>query len=260
MPRYFLELSYKGTRYSGFQVQRNANTIQAETEKAMLVLLKEQTVLTGSSRTDAGVHARQNFFHFDTERVLDPAADKLDAHEFVYKMNAILPADIVINRLLLMPATAHCRFDAVSREYYYYIYNRKNPFLADRAFYFPYTLNLEWMQEAAMILREYTDFTSFSKRNTQVKTFHCEIGESKWVEEGDRVYYYVKANRFLRGMVRGLTATMLKVGRGRITLKEFRSIIESRDCTKASFSTPPQGLFLHAVNFPENYFEMALKM
>lgn len=242
MPRYFLELGYKGTAYSGFQSQQNAHTIQAATEKAFAVLQKEPVLFTGSSRTDAGVHARQNFFHFDYEGELNA--------QFIYKMNAILPPDIVVKSVRVVPATAHCRFDAVSREYRYCIYRHKDPFWADRAFYFPYQLDLQAMRDAAAVIREYTDFTSFSKRNTQVKTFECRILESRWLRTRNLLIYNVKSNRFLRGMVRALTATMLRVGRGKLTVDEFRHIIEARDCTRASFAVPPQGLFLEAVEYP----------
>jgi tRNA pseudouridine38-40 synthase len=246
MSRYFIELSYKGTRYSGFQTQENAVTIQSEVEKAFAVLHRTPVFLTGSSRTDAGVHALQNYFHFDYTSGIHP--------QFVYKMNAILPPDIVIKRLQLMGEEAHSRFDAEGRVYNYFIYRSKDPFLEDRAFYFPYQISLERMQAAAGILKEYEDFTSFSKRNTQVKTFQCRIEQSEWVLQGDCLVYQVKANRFLRGMVRALTATMLKVGRGKISLDEFRSIIEAKDCTKASFAVPAHGLFLIRVCYPEGYF------
>ena len=242
MSRYFLEVSYKGTAYSGFQSQQNTGkTIQAEVEKAFAVLQKEEVVMTGSSRTDAGVHALQNYFHFDFEGEIHP--------QFVYKVNAILPEDIVIRGLVPVGGEAHCRFDALSREYRYYIYRSKDPFLQDRAFYFPYRLAIEKMQEAAEVVKEYTDFTSFSKRNTQVKTFECKIQESDWEMEGERLVYHVRANRFLRGMVRALTATMLQVGRGKLDMEGFRGIIESRDCTKASFAVPARGLFLERVEF-----------
>lgn len=241
MPRYFLEVSYKGTAYSGFQSQENANTIQAEVETAFEILQKERLVMTGSSRTDAGVHALQNFFHFDYDGTINP--------KFVYKINAILPPDIVIRNIRQMNDEAHCRFDALSREYKYYIYQQKNPFLADRAYYFPFKLDVPLMQQAAEILKEYNDFTSFSKRNTQVKTFQCNILESRWLNENDSLVYNVKANRFLRGMVRALTATMLKAGRGKISLEEFRQIIEAKDCTKASFAVPAHGLFLVSVQY-----------
>ena len=241
MPRYFLEVSYKGTHYSGFQTQHNANTIQAEIEKAFAVLQRHQTILTGSSRTDAGVHALQNFFHFDYEPVLHP--------HFVYKVNAILPDDIVVKSISPVIADAHCRFDAISREYNYYIYQQKNPFLKDRAFFFPYQLDIDKMQEAAAIVKEYTDFTSFSKRNTQVKSFDCNIIESKWLLQDNCLVYNVKGNRFLRGMVRALTATILKVGRNKLSLDEFRVIIQAKDCTKASFAVPAHGLFLMKVEY-----------
>ena len=241
MPRYFLEVSYKGTHYSGFQTQHNANTVQAEIEKAFAVLQRHQTILTGSSRTDAGVHALQNFFHFDYEPVLHP--------HFVYKVNAILPDDIVVKSISPVIADAHCRFDAISREYNYYIYQQKNPFLKDRAFFFPYQLDIDKMQEAAAIVKEYTDFTSFSKRNTQVKSFDCNIIESKWLFQDNCLVYNVKGNRFLRGMVRALTATILKVGRNKLSLDEFRVIIQAKDCTKASFAVPAHGLFLMKVEY-----------
>jgi tRNA pseudouridine38-40 synthase len=241
MSRYFLEVSYKGTNYSGFQTQENANTVQAEVEKAFMVLQRERVVLTGSSRTDSGVHALQNFFHFDFEGELH--------HQFVYKLNAILPPDIVIKGVKAVSADAHCRFDAVKREYRYYIYRHKDPFLEDRAYYFPYKLDVEKLKEAAMVIREYTDFTSFSKRNTQVKTFECVIERSKWECDDDCLVYNVVGNRFLRGMVRALTATMLQVGRGKMTIDGFRSIIEAKDCTKASFAVPARGLFLVSVGY-----------
>jgi len=246
MPRYFLELAYKGTDYSGFQLQDNANTIQAEVEKAFEILHKQKVILTGSSRTDSGVHALQNYFHFDYNESINA--------QFIYKMNAILPADIVVKKLTPVAGDAHCRFDAVAREYRYYIYRYKNPFLKERAFFFPYRMDIDLMQQAALVIKEYLDFTSFSKRNTQVKTFNCIIQESKWGMEGDCLVYYVSANRFLRGMVRALTATMLRVGRGKISLNELRDIIEAKDCTKASFAVPPHGLFLISVNYPVSYF------
>lgn len=241
MPRYFLELAYKGAAYSGFQSQQNANTVQAEVEKAFLVLQRVPVQLTGSSRTDAGVHARQNFFHFDFEPGLHP--------QLIYKLNAILPRDIVLKGIRPVEPTAHCRFDAASRIYNYHIYRRKDPFQDDRGYYFPYKIDLDAMQQAAGILREYTDFTSFSKRNTQVKSFTCRIMDSTWTMSGDDYIYQVEADRFLRGMVRALTATMLKVGRGLASINDFRNIIEAQDCTRASFAVPPHGLFLMQVKY-----------
>ena len=245
--RYFLEVSYKGTNYSGFQSQINANTIQAEIEKAFQTLFKKRIELTGSSRTDAGVHAYQNYFHFDVPGEL--------SSKLLYNLNAILPPDIAAKNMVRVKDDAHCRFDAINREYKYFIYKRKDPFLRDKAFYFPYALDLDAMKKAAGIIQEYSDFTSFSKRKTQTKTFECHIKESIWAIEGDCLVYNVVANRFLRGMVRALTATMLKLGRGRMDIQIFKNIIEARDCTLATFAVPAQGLFLINVAYPPHYFE-----
>lgn len=239
--RYFLEVAYKGTNYSGFQVQENANSVQAEVEKAFAILQRDGITLTGSSRTDTGVHALQNFFHFDYAGNIHP--------QFIYKINAILPPDIMIKSIRQVAEDMHCRFDAVSREYKYFIYRDKNPFLADRAYFYPYTLDIALLQEAAAMVKRHTDFQSFAKRNSQVKTYICDIQKSEWKQEGDTLIYNVKANRFLRGMVRGLTGTMLQVGRQKITLEQFEAIIQSKDCTKADFSVPAHGLFLIEVAF-----------
>lgn len=240
MSRYFIEVSYKGTNYSGFQVQLNANSVQAEIEKALQIYFKQKFVLTGSSRTDAGVHALQNFFHFDSLVTINDEA---------YNLNAILPADIVIKKIYEVNEKMHCRFDAVSREYQYYIYQHKNPFLQDRAYYYPYSHNIYLLQQAAKEIMNYVDFTSFSKRNTQVKSFLCNIHESEWLTQTDYLVYRVKANRFLRGMVKGLVGTMLQVGRERLSVDGFKAIIEAKDCTKVDFSVPSHGLFLHKVEF-----------
>jgi len=240
MPRYFIEVSYKGTNYSGFQKQQNANSVQAEFEKALEIFYRQKFELTGSSRTDAGVHALQNFFHFDIDKPIEDGS---------YNLNAILPDDIVAKRIFPVPEDAHCRFDAISREYHYYIYRQKNPFLQDRACYVPYPVDLALLQQAAGEIMQHNDFTSFSKRNTQVNTFLCNIYISEWVQEADCLIYKVKANRFLRGMVKGLVGTMLLMGKKKINFDEFKAIIESKDCSKADFSVPSGGLFLHKVAF-----------
>ena len=241
MPRYFIEVSYKGTGYSGFQVQANANSIQAEIEKCFQIFYKEGFELTGSSRTDTGVHALQNFFHFDSlER---------SYQQDLYHLNAILPRDIVIKCIFQVAAKAHCRFDAKSRTYRYFIYKGKDPFLEDRAYYYPYVIDMDLMQQAASIVLGNHDFTTFSKRNTQSKNFICNVFESNWQKEGSTLFYQVTGNRFLRGMVRGLVGTLLRVGTGKITVDEFRVIFESKDCGNADFSVPAQGLFLMGVNY-----------
>ena len=239
MQRYFIEVAYNGTNYSGFQIQPNAPTIQSEVEKALNVLFRQSFELTGASRTDAGVHALQNFFHFD-------AAASIQKHH-IYNLNAILPYDIVVKGIYTVPETAHSRFDAAQRSYKYVIYQQKNPFLHQKGWYYPFKINVELLHQAASIIKEYQDFTSFSKRNTQVKTFICNLNTSLWMIESGSIVYTVSANRFLRGMVRALVSTMLKVGRGSITPQDFRSIIEKKDCTFADFSAPPHGLFLTEV-------------
>ncbi|MGE7777744.1 tRNA pseudouridine(38-40) synthase TruA [Chitinophaga sp. NPDC101104] len=250
MARYFIEVAYMGARFSGFQVQENTLTVQSEIDHGISVLMRERVETTGSSRTDAGVHARQNFLHFDMEQPLHP--------QFVYKMNAILPPDIVVKGVYPVADELHSRFAATGRSYEYTLYTSKDPFLRDRGYFFPYRLNMDLLQEAAAVLMEYRDFTTFSKRNTQVKTFNCTIRESVWKQEGERIVYNVSANRFLRGMVRGMVGTMLRVGRERISLDAFRVAIESRDCTLADFAVPPQGLCLMEVQYPEGSFGKSL--
>jgi len=262
MPRYFIEVSYKGTAYSGFQIQQNGITIQSEIQKALTIYFKQSFSLTGSSRTDAGVHALQNYFHFDTDNPLplkkslkktitEPRDHNAETKggSALYNLNAILPNDIVIKKIFQVNNDAHCRFDAISREYQYLVYSHKDPFLLDKAYYFPYYLDKEKLNEAAGIFLEYGDFTSFSKRNTQVNNFICRIEKSEWIIEENLLVYNVKANRFLRGMVKGLVGTMLRVGTGKISLDELHRIINRRDCTQADFSVPPHGLFLVEVNF-----------
>jgi tRNA pseudouridine38-40 synthase len=256
MPRYFIEVAYKGTNYSGFQIQQNASTIQSEIEKALniffrsvnsnSVLLKNAPVmkLTGASRTDAGVHALQNFFHFDIEPEIYCSQ--------VYNLNAILPHDIVIKKIFPVADNAHCRFDAISREYKYFIYCKKNPFLRDRAYYYPFKINREDLNAAADIIKNHQDFTSFSKKNTEVKNFFCSIEKSCWIFKDETIIYNVIGNRFLRGMVRGLVGTMLQVSTGKISLKTFSDIIECRNSANANFSVPPHGLFLIAIKYNEH--------
>ena len=241
MARYFLEVSYHGAAYAGFQIQQNAHTVQEEVEKALNIVLKFRPVLTGSSRTDSGVHAQQNFFHFDIEEPIDPRA--------IYNLNAVLPGDIAVRSLQLVKPDAHCRFDALSRSYVYSIYNRKDPFLRDRAYYYPYTLDFEKMRRASRFLTEQTDFSSFSKRNTQVHTFNCRIIRSEWIISDGAIEYQVESNRFLRGMVRGLVATMLRIGRGRLPLEELAGIFAAKNNASAWFDVPGHGLMLSEVRY-----------
>jgi tRNA pseudouridine38-40 synthase len=253
MPRYFIEVSYKGTRYSGFQEQQNANTIQAEVTKALTTRFRRSFILTGASRTDTGVHALQNYFHFDIESDLFyPQSNDTDpkaVQRSLYSLNSILPFDIVIKRIFRVAEGAHCRYDAISRKYRYYIYDKKNPFYKDIAYFYPYTIDIGKLDLAAAVILDTKDFTSFSKRNTQVNNFICSIYGSKWEKENNCMVYEVIANRFLRGMVRGLVGTMLKVGTGKISPDEFRAIIKNNNSEKADFSVPSGGLFLVEIKY-----------
>ena len=249
MARYFLECAYKGTRYSGFQVQENAITVQAEIEKAFQTFQRTPVQLTGSSRTDAGVHALQNFFHFDFDNTIHPQA--------IYKMNAILPDDIVIKNIIPMPVDSHSRFDAQSREYEYSIHRVKDPLLKDRSLYYPYKLDFNVMAEAAAFIKSQQNFFPFSKTNTQVKNFNCTIIKSDWSFNEEQISYTIEANRFLRGMVRLVTATFLKLGRGKLSFHEFKSLFDSN--RKCGYSIPAHGLYLKRVKYPENYFPITIK-
>jgi tRNA pseudouridine38-40 synthase len=247
MPRYFLEVAYKGTNYSGFQVQENANTIQAEITKAFRTIHRTEVQLTGSSRTDAGVHAYQNYFHFDFEENIHP--------QFVYKMNALMPYDIAVKNLYKVNEEAHSRFDAQSREYIYRIHRFKNPFNEHTSFYYPYKLDLKKMEDGASLIKEQTNFTAFSKTNTQVKNYNCRILESRWLIYEEEMIYHIQANRFLRGMVRSLTAVLLKLGREKIAMNELEGYF--REPVKCPYSAPAHGLYLKSVHYPENFFSLS---
>ncbi len=246
MQRYFLELAYKGTAYSGFQIQDTGVTIQSELTDALRTIFRQEFQLTGSSRTDAGVHAVQNYFHFDSDIIFT------DKH--IYNLNAVLSKDIAVKQVRMVKPESHCRFDAVSRSYRYSLIRTKDPFLTETAWLYPFSINRALLEEAADIIQEHTDFTSFSKRNTQVKTFNCSIEMSQWVERDGLLIYEVRSNRFLRGMIRGLVATMLKVARDNISLNDLRNILAAKDCSKADFSAPAHGLCLTNVAFPDHLF------
>jgi tRNA pseudouridine38-40 synthase len=241
MPRYFIEVAYKGTNYAGFQIQENANTIQAEVEKALAIIFKQVIELTGSSRTDAGVHALQNFFHFDTNLQINNSK--------CYNLNAVLPQDIVVKSITQVNINSHSRFDAISREYKYHIQLSKNPFKNQYSYFFPYKINFDLLNEAANLLLNHTNYIAFSKKNTQVYTHNCTIYVSFWQINNNELIYTVKANRFLRGMVKALVATMLQVGTKKITIPQFKQILNANSTAKANFSAPSHGLFLVQVNY-----------
>ncbi len=246
MKRYFIELSYDGTGFGGFQIQSNTVTIQGALEDALAIIYRQPIELTGASRTDAGVHALQNFFHFDTDVLIEP--------KHLYNLNSILPNSVVVHAIYKVPNDAHARFDAVQRTYIYRIHKVKSPFLEGRSWLYPYPTSTKVLQEAAAALLLYTDFESFSKKSTSVNTFECHVSNAFWVEEEQNLSFHIDANRFLRGMIRGLVGTMLQVGRGQLTMEQWHEIIRSKDAQRVDFSTPAHGLYLSGIKYPD-YFQ-----
>ena len=250
MARYVLEVIYDGTQFHGSQVQGDTPTVQLAINSALTTLFRTPIVTVGASRTDEGVHALCNYYHFDWNEPLN-----MDLH---YKCNSILPGGIAIKRLSRsVNPEFNARFDATSRQYRYRVYAKKNPFLLNRALYYPFNLQHDLLHETARIIKEYDHFESFAKRNMQSKTFTCKIARSFWEQNGEELHYVVEANRFLRGMVRGLVATQLHIARGRDTVDHLRKIIEAKDCTLAYFNVPGHGLYLENIVYPEGTFESA---
>lgn len=240
--RYFIELSYKGKNYHGWQIQPDANSIQEEINKAISTVLQEEILIVGAGRTDTGVHAEQMFAHFDV-------AKELDAN-YVFKFNSLLPEDIVIYSLEKVDVEKHARFDALSRSYQYRVWLGRNPFLLDSTWQIHHkVLNVSKMNEAAKILLEYENFQAFSKVKTEVKTFNCTVTEALWKQEGNLLVFHVSANRFLRNMVRAIVGTLVDVGLEKITIEDFRKVILSKDRGNAGLSVPAKGLFLTAIDY-----------
>ena len=246
--RYFIYLAYDGTDYCGWQIQPNGLSIQACLEKALETLLQESVPVTGAGRTDSGVHARLMVAHFDSTRTT------LDDFSFSEKLNRILPKDIAIFFLRKVHTEAHARFDAVSRTYQYVISMNKNPFNRTYSWKVPHALDLDKMNQAATILFDYIDFTSFSKLHTDVKTNNCRIMQAVWKYEDNRYIFTIQADRFLRNMVRAIVGTLVDVGRGKISEVQFREIIELKNRCKAGTSVPAQGLFLTNIEYSDKVF------
>lgn len=248
MPRYFIELAYKGTVFCGFQKQSNQLSIQGEVDDALNKLLPNSTETTTSSRTDSGVHAHQNYLHFDCDQDLDNT-------KTVYQLNSILHPDILVHSLRKVPENAHARFDAISRCYTYTLYQRKNPFIREYGYFYPFPLVLDLLQASSSIYLKNEDFTSFSKKHTEVNNFICTLKQCSWVQvDMDTFQFTVEANRFLRGMVRALVGTSLLVGRKKISPSQLQHIIDAKDCKQADFSADAKGLTLSSVNYPKDLF------
>lgn len=246
--RYFIELAFKGTNFHGWQIQPNAITVQEVVNKSLSTILRKEINVVGAGRTDTGVHAKQLFAHFDFN-------EKLDTSLVIHKLNGILPDDIAILGLQLVKDNAHARFDASSRSYEYHILFYKDPFFRETTWQLNNTtLNIVKMNEAANILVTYSNFESFSRTNSDVRTFNCKLREARWVLDNDRLVFYISADRFLRNMVRAIVGTMVEVGKLKIGMDEFKEIIESKSRSRAGASAPPQGLFLTNVDYPKSIF------
>ena len=245
--RFFIEISYKGTNYHGWQVQPNANTVQAEINKVLSTILNAKIEVMGAGRTDAGVHAKQMFAHFDYGK-------EFDVPKTMMKLNSFLKDDIVIHAIFSVSNDAHCRFDAISRVYKYNIVQSKNPF-ADDAYFVHKKLNITAMNMACDYFLGKQDFTSFSKANTQTFTNDCNVVFAKWSQENDVLVFTIKADRFLRNMVRAIVGTMLEVGVGKISADDVKDIIAQKDRCLAGTSVPANALFLSKIEYPKNIIE-----
>tara|TARA_R110002111_G_scaffold157754_2_gene224348 strand:+ start:2363 stop:3106 length:744 start_codon:yes stop_codon:yes gene_type:complete len=243
--RYFIELSYNGSAYHGWQNQPNALSVQEVTEKALSTLLKTSISIMGAGRTDTGVHAKQMFAHFDYE-------NDLDATDLVFKLNSFLPKDVVIHDIFKVKEEAHSRFNAISRTYLYRIALKKNAFTNNDTFYVRQTLDIENMIEATKILFQYKDFQCFSKSNTDVKTYHCNIMKAEWILVNNELQFTIKADRFLRNMVRAIIGTLINIGLGKIAVDDLHTIIKSKNRSEAGFSVPAHALYLTAVQYPND--------
>lgn len=246
--RYFIYLSYDGTNYHGWQIQLNGDSVQETLMKALATFLRQEVEVIGAGRTDAGVHARLMVAHFDFERELDGA-------QVTDKLNRLLPPDIAVYKVCRVKQDAHARFDATYRTYKYYVTTRKDPFSRNYAWRLFNSLDFEKMNEAARTLFDYTDFTSFSKLHTDVKTNNCKIMHAEWTQVGETEWVFtIQADRFLRNMVRAVVGTLVEVGRGKMTIGDFKKVIENKDRCKAGSSVPGHALFLVDVGYPEELF------
>ena len=240
--RYFIEFSYNGKNYFGYQIQPNENSVQEELEKALSTILRETIKITGAGRTDTGVHAKKMFAHFDSEQILN--------ENLSYKLNSFLPQDISVKRIFKVKNDFHARFDATFRTYEYYISLEKNPFNQDFSWQFRKpNFDVEKMNEACKILFEYEDFGSFAKVGADNKTNHCKIYKANWQQNENELKFTISANRFLRNMVRAIVGTMVEIGTGKIKPEDLHHIIKNQNRNSAGISAPANGLFLVDVGY-----------
>jgi len=246
--RFFIYFSYKGTAYHGWQFQPNGISVQEVLTQALCTILRTTLEITGAGRTDTGVHAKLMVAHFDVETDLPANLD------LVSKLNSFLPNDIAVFKIVEVKTNAHARFDAISRRYEYHVVTRKNVFKNELAARGNLNLNFEAMNIAAKTLLEYRDFTSFSKLHTDVKTNNCAISHAEWTQQDEEWIFSIQADRFLRNMVRAIVGTLFEVGRNKMSVEEFRAVIEAKNRCKAGVSVPAHGLYLVDIQYPENLF------
>lgn len=245
--RYFLDLSYKGTPFHGWQIQNNAFTVQECIENALSTLFRKPISIMGSGRTDTGVHAEHQVCHFDLEG-MEPGEN------FLKSINSILPREIAIHQIREVKPDAHARFDAKERSYFYRIIFQKNPFLDDLAWLIFHKPDVEKMNQAAALMLQYEDFECFSKVHTEVNHFRCKLISAHWEQKDDQLLFHITANRFLRGMVRAIVGTLMNVGYGRMSVEEINTLIESRDRNQAGKAAPAKGLFLSRIEYPTDIY------
>ena len=244
--RYFIELSYDGTPFVGWQRQSKGNSVQSCLEDALSILFRKPLNTVGAGRTDAGVHAYQLFAHVDLDEQFD--------QDLTLRLNKLLPKEIAVHNIFSVNQDAHARYDAVSRSYRYQITKEKNPFLQKRSYQFAKQLDLDLMNQAAKILIFNKDFKCFSKSKTDVKTYICNIQHAYWQQNASELVFFIQANRFLRNMVRAIVGTLIEVGLGKISISDFEGIIASRDRSQAGYSVPAHGLYLEKVSYPKHIF------
>lgn len=244
-----MQFSYFGKHYHGWQKQPNAITVQQVLEDALSKLLKSDISLMGAGRTDAGVHAKEMYAHFDTNRIDD-------LNGLTYRLNAFLETDIAVQEIFEANEAAHARFDASERTYEYWVVQDKNPFLAETAHYVKQPLNVEKMNRGAELLLQHKDFECFSKSNTDVKTYNCDVKKAVWENKKDILVFTIIADRFLRNMVRAIVGTLLEVGQGKIDVDDVKTILKSRDRGKAGPSVPAKGLYLTKVIYPKSILKL----
>ena len=246
--RYFLHLAYNGSNYHGWQVQPNACTIQQEIERAISTILRHQVEIVGAGRTDTGVNAKSMYAHFNVERPIE------DKQKFLNSLNRLVGRDIAIYDLIDVVDNAHARFDALYRTYKYFVAHEKNPFLYPLTWHCGISLDYDKMNTAAAMLKEYSDFTSFSKLHTDVKTNICEVTDASWTHVNGVYVFTIRANRFLRNMVRAIVGTLIEVGREKMSIEDFRDVILKKNRCFAGTSMPPHALYLWKVEYPEEIF------